>query len=92
MKSLPATIAEHERIALLKARVALKRGEYAAVRQLLQREYCTIREGELSLSELWFASYIKEAEGRAGRKLTNAEKKKLVQQYPPPPQIDFRMD
>ncbi len=92
VKSLPAPIALHERIALSKAQIALERSEYAAVRQLLEREYCTIREGELSLSELWFASYIKEAEGRAGRKLTPAEKGKLKQEFPPPRQIDFRME
>ncbi len=91
VKSLPAAIVTDERIALLQAQVALARGEYAAVRRLLQREYCTIREGELSLSELWFASYIKEAAGRAGRELTPAEKKKIMQDFPPPPQIDFRM-
>ena len=91
VKSLPAPIAADERIALLKAQIALERGEYATVRQLLQREYCTIREGELSLSELWFSSYIKEAEGRAGRELTPAEKGKVMQEFPPPPQIDFRM-
>jgi len=92
VRSLPAPIAADERIALLKAQIALGRGEYAAVRQLLQREYCTIREGELSLSELWFASYVKEAEGRAGRELTPAEKAKVMQEFPPPPQIDFRMN
>jgi hypothetical protein len=91
VKSLPAAIATDERIALLQAQVALERGEYAAVRRLLKREYCTIREGELSLSDLWFASYIKEAEGRAGRELTPAEKKKIMQDFPPPPQIDFRV-
>lgn len=69
----------------------MERGEFAAVRRLLQREFCTIREGELSLSELWSASYVKEAEGRAGRKLTPAEKEKLLQEFPPPKQIDFRM-
>jgi tetratricopeptide (TPR) repeat protein len=91
VKSLPAPIAEHERIALMKAQIALERGEYAAVRRLLQREYCTIREGEISLSDLWFDSYTREAEGRAGRKLTPAEKGKLMEEFPPPPQIDFRM-
>jgi tetratricopeptide (TPR) repeat protein len=91
VKSLPAPVADHERIALLKAQVALERGEYAAVRRLLEREYCTLREGEVSLSDLWFASYVKEAEGRAGRELTPAEKGKLVQEFPLPPQIDFRM-
>ena len=91
VKSLPAPIAGYERIALLKAQVALERGEYATVRQLLRREYYTIREGELSLSELWFASYVKEAEGHAGRELTPVEKGKLMQEFPPPPQIDFRV-
>ena len=76
---------------MLKAQIALERGEYAAVRQLLEREYCTIREGELSLSELWFASYIKEAEGRTGRRLTPAEKKEIMRKFPPPRQIDFGM-
>ena len=52
VKSLPTPIAEHERIALMKAQIALDRGEYAAVRRLLQREYCTIREGETILSDL----------------------------------------
>jgi hypothetical protein len=91
VKSLPASIAEHERIVLMKAQVALKQGDYPAVRRFLQREFCTIREGELSLSELWFASYIKEAEASKGGPLTAAEKKQLMQKYPPPRAIDFRM-
>jgi Tfp pilus assembly protein PilF len=91
VKALPASIAGHERITLMKAKIALERGEYATVRQLLQREYCTIREGELSLSELWFASYIKEAENRVGHALTSIEKRKLMRDFPPPRQIDFGM-
>ena len=54
--------------------------------------FAQLREGELSLSDLWFASYIKEAEGRTGRTLTPAEKRKLRQDFPPPPQIDFRTE
>ena len=91
VESLPAARAAHERLAVMQAQRALEQGAYAVVRQLLQREYGTIREGELSLSELWFASYIKEAEGRAGRELTTAEKEKLMQEFPPPSPIDFRM-
>ena len=91
VKLLPTGVAGHERIALMKARIALERGEYATVRHLLLREYCTIREGEIILSDLWFASYVKEAEARAGRALTPAEKGKLMQDFPLPPQIDFRM-
>jgi glutamate racemase len=91
VKSLPATIAHHERIQLQSAQVALEQGDYAAVRRLLQREFCTIREGELSLSDLWFASYIKETEQRKGRELTANEKQQLMRKFPPPREIDFRM-
>jgi len=91
VKSLPVAIANHERIQLQSAQVALEQGNYRAVRRLLQREFCTIREGELSLSDLWFASYIKESEQRAGRELTADEKQQLMRKFPPPQQIDFRM-
>jgi Tfp pilus assembly protein PilF len=89
LKSLPTAIADHERIVLAKVRADLDKGEYAAARRLLMREFCTIREGEYSLTELWAASYIKESEARAGRKLTDAEKAKFHQEFPPPRQIDF---
>ncbi|NUQ62397.1 MAG: DUF5107 domain-containing protein [Pirellulales bacterium] len=91
VESLPAPVAEHERIVLMTAQIALEQGEYPTVRRLLQREYCTIREGELSLSELWFASYIKEAEARTGRPLSPDEQRRLMEDFPPPRVIDFRM-
>jgi Tfp pilus assembly protein PilF len=91
VKSLPGAVAQHERIQLMMARVALEQGDYRLVRRLLQREFCTIREGELSLSDLWFTSHIKEAEGREGRALTTEEKQQLMRKSPPPRQIDFRM-
>ena len=91
VKSLPAPVATHERIALMTAQIALERGDYPLVRRLLQQEFCTIREGELSLSELWFVSHIREAASRMGRELTAAEKERLMQQFPPPREIDFRM-
>ena len=61
------------------------------VRRLLQREFCTIREGEVSLTDLWFLSHEKEAEQRRGRPLTNEERQEVRRQFPPPREIDFRM-
>ena len=90
-RSLPATTGDHERIVLLKAQLALERNEFATVRRLLQREYATVREGEISLSDLWFASCVREAERRAGRKLTLTEKGKLMEESPPPRRIEFRV-
>lgn len=89
--SLPPRVADRERIVLLKARIALERGEFETVRRLLDREFATIREGEISLTDLWFASWIGEAERRAGRPLTPPEKQQLMQDNPPPRPIDFRM-
>jgi hypothetical protein len=91
VKSLPESIAEHERIVLMTAQIALADGRYADTRRLLGREFATIREGEVSLSELWFASYLKEAGQRQGRQLTEAETRELQEKFPPPRQMDFRM-
>jgi hypothetical protein len=90
-KSLPPPLAEHERIVLIKAQVALARGDDPLVRKLLRREFCTIREGEVGPSDLWFASYVQEAESRKGRALTSGEKEEFMQEFPPPREIDFRM-
>lgn len=91
VKSLPAAVAQHERIVLMTAQTALADGRHAAVRTLLDREFATIREGEVSLSELWFASCLKETEQRLDRKLTDTEQQDLKGKFPPPRQIDFRM-
>ena len=48
VKSLPGSIAQHERIALRTAQIALEQGDYALVRRLIDREFCTIREGEFT--------------------------------------------
>jgi Tfp pilus assembly protein PilF len=89
-KSLPPQVADHERIVLQTARIALEEGQYDLARQLIDREFITVREGEVSLSELWFASYQKEAEHSKGRPLTTEEQQDLMQKFPPPRQIDFR--
>jgi tetratricopeptide (TPR) repeat protein len=91
VKSLPEQVAQHERIVLMNARIALAEGNFESMRKLLDREFATIREGEVSLSELWFASHLKEAEQRLGRKPSPAERLELMKKFPPPRQIDFRM-
>jgi len=91
LESLPTAVAGHERIVLMQAEIALEQGDHPTVRRLLQREFCTIREGEVRLSDLWFASYLREAEARHGRELTAVEKRQIEEEYPPPRAIDFRM-
>jgi Tfp pilus assembly protein PilF len=91
VNSLPDPVAQHERILLVSAKIALTEHRYDDVRKLLDREFSTIREGEISLTELWFASYLQEAEQQLNRKLVDSEQKDLIQKFPPPRQIDFRM-
>ncbi len=91
VQSLPPQTAAHERIVLMRARLALEEGDSPTVRRLLQREFCTIREGEVSLTDLWFLSYTREAERRHGRALTDDEKQEIIRTCPPPRAIDFRM-
>lgn len=89
--TLPSPAAQHERLQIMQAQLALAEGDYPRVRRLVDREFCTIREGELSLSELWFQSYFLEAEKRFGRALMDNERETIVKQNPPPEVIDFRM-
>ncbi len=91
VRTLPPTVVNHERIQLTLAKLALARGDDSSVRKILQREFGTIREGELSLSELWFASWIQDAAKRQGRDLTEPEKQAVREKNPPPQAIDFRM-
>lgn len=88
---LPDAIAQHERIQLALADVALAKGEYDIVRTILQREFCTNREGEISLTDLWFTLHLKEAEAHKGNSLTESEQTNIITQNPPPDAIDFRM-
>jgi len=88
---LPPALASHERLQLMRAQQALKHGDPLRARQLLQREFSTIREGEVSLSELWFSACFKEAETAKGHALTDSEKQEIMATNPPPRMIDFRM-
>lgn len=91
VRSLPPSVAAHERIALAEAQIALERGDHASVRLKLDREYAMVREGEVSLTDLWFASHVREQERHFGKQLAEDEIKRLIEANPPPRQIDFRM-
>ncbi len=82
---------QHERIQLALGEVALKKGQFGKVKELLEREFSTIREGEVLLTDLWFELHIKDTESRKGNPLTEEERTAVMVQNPPPYTIDFRM-
>lgn len=88
---LSAAVKSHERIQMVLAKVALRRNDFRFVRKVLNREFATIREGEVGLSDLWQEMCLKEAAHKKGRALTFAEMDAVVANAPPPRHLDFRM-
>jgi len=80
-----------ERIELALAELALKRGDLDRAEMLLERNYATIREGETTLTDLWFDIQCARLEREIGKSMTILEKDRFMQGLTPPPQIDFRL-
>ncbi len=91
LAQLPIQIVQHERIQLALGEIALVKGQLETVRTILKRRFCTIREGEVLLTDLWFGLHLKEAEIRKGSSLTEEERAEAIAQNPPPYSLDFRM-
>jgi hypothetical protein len=80
-EGLPADVQAHERVQLAFAEVALALGRLDVVEATLQREFANIREGEVSLTDLWFRLWAQ----RDGTSVAEARKN-----HPAPKAIDFR--
>ena len=91
LASLPEKIANHERVLLERARQALRDDNLEELEDLLNREYDTIREGETTLTDLWFALHEKRLAQTEGIPIDDELKARVRCQFPPPSHIDFRM-
>lgn len=89
--SLPEPIRQHERVQLLWARSAIELGRLEGVEKIFQQEFTTIREGEVSLTDLWFAWHQKRLAAAEKVPIDENLQKRVRRQFPPPRQIDFRM-
>jgi len=87
---LPAAVRGHERLVFQAARLAVERRRYAEAEAAFEREYADIREGELTLSELWYLIREYQAEDR-GETVDDEFRKRLRRETAPPRAIDFRM-
>jgi hypothetical protein len=87
--ALPEAVRTHDRIQILSARIALERGDYATVEQLMQHEYAVVREGETELTDIWFELHYRR-NATHGSTLSDAAKADLRNLNPPPVHIDFR--
>jgi hypothetical protein len=89
-RALPEDMRANERIQLLAARAALELGALRDVAPLFKREFATIREGEVSLTDLWFSYHERRLAKRDKCPLDEALRERVRREYPPPPRIDFR--
>lgn len=91
LEALPEQVLSHERVMLLGAQAALHFGDFAHVEQVLQHEFATIREGEVSLSDLWFDMHTRRLAQEEGVPADEALRARAEEQFPPPAAIDYRM-
>jgi tetratricopeptide (TPR) repeat protein len=91
LRGLPQEVREAERLRMAAAWVALHFDRFGEVQEALQQEFATIREGELTLSELWFALQEKKLALAEGVEITDELRVRVRRDFPPPYEIDFRM-
>ncbi|MCS7306464.1 MAG: DUF5107 domain-containing protein [Thermoguttaceae bacterium] len=89
--TLPEKIRQHERVQLLWARAAIELGRLEGVEKIFHYEFATIQEGEVSLTDLWFAWHEKRLAAAENVPIDEKLRQRVRRQFPPPRQIDFRM-
>lgn len=96
-RSMPENIRQCDRMMLCAAMTAIKLRKIDFIPAVFEREYADIREGENSLTDIWFEyCALKMARERGlGDEVQGEELEKLIDEAwdtcPPPAAIDFRM-
>jgi len=93
---LPESIRRADRVVINAARSALRVGQVDFVESLFGTEYAAIREGETSLTDMWFelsARKLAANDGISSPSSSDLAKYKALalKNCPPPAEIDFRM-
>ena len=97
-EGLPENMKRVDRIALHAAKLSVKLEKFDLLDGVFEREYADIREGETSLTDLWFeykARLTASLRGERFDSYDDAEKAEALERaekdFPPPHEIDFRM-
>ncbi len=89
--SLPEDLLDNERILMMTARAAVKMNDFEWLEKFFTRNFTTIREGEITLTELWFAYQARKIAAEEGIPRTKELYERVRRECPPPAHIDFRM-
>jgi hypothetical protein len=90
-RTLPPDMQRHERIMILSANAALEVGDLAAVEQVFKHDFGTIREGEVTLTDLWFQYHERRLAKEEKIPIDDALKARVRKEFPPSQRIDFRV-
>jgi tetratricopeptide (TPR) repeat protein len=89
--ALPEAVRAHERVLLLWAKAAIEIGKLDGVERVFNYDFATIREGEVSLTDMWFAWQEKRIAAAEKIPLDDKLRDRVRHDFPPPRLIDFRM-
>lgn len=93
LAELSETVRAAGRMRLLEARSALAVGDLQTVRRLFDKGFVIedLREGERSLSDLWFAYHEKRISAEEDVSIDDSLRERVRRDFPVPPALDFRM-
>ncbi len=91
VRGLPEEVRSHERMLLHWARAALATGQTEGVERIFAHSFATIREGEVTLTDLWFAYHERRMAAEMGVEVDDEVRSRVRTECPPPRSIDFRM-
>jgi thioredoxin-like negative regulator of GroEL len=94
LKTLAPEVRSQGRLALLEARACLELGDFNAVEAILQSRPVVpdIREGEVSLTDLWFQLHERRVAQEENVASDDALRERIQKEYPAPPWLDFRQN
>ena len=92
LSDLPRQIRDRGRMRVMEARAALKMGNLQKVEEILQSRPSVpdIREGEVTLSDLWFGMHEKRIAAKENISIDDELRQRVRRDYPPPSWLDFR--
>jgi tetratricopeptide (TPR) repeat protein len=90
-RALPIRIQQSDRIQILYGRIALESGLLDEVESVLRREFAVVKEGENELTDLWTEMWMKREAAKTGAAIDDNLRQRVLANYPPPTNIDFRM-
>jgi len=89
--TLPKAVRDHERVLLLWAKAAIEISKLDGVERVFSYDFATIREGEVSLTDLWFTFQEKRIAAAERIPVDDKLRERVRRDFPPPRLIDFRM-